>query len=219
MEAVKPKTPPAPAWQDELDLLRRPAGMLAGCLAGAAIVLLVSNWLRSSSEAELARAQQLRSASAARLHNVGIERQELARFGPRFAQLQAGGLIGDENRLAWIEAIRTSQASRKLVSANYEIEPQQPVSGELALLTGDYHLRASRMRLELGMVHELDMFNLLGDLRAAGPFTVQECRIRRNDVPQEAVGVARLTGNCTLVWLTLGAPPQPIVAPASQGMP
>lgn len=218
MEAMKTKAPPAPTWRDELDLLRRPAGMLAGCLAGAFVVLLVATWLRSSAEADLARAQQLRAASAARLQNVALEQQELTRFAPRFAQLQAGGLIGDENRLAWIEAIKASQAGRKLVSANYEIEPQQPVNGELTLLQGDYHLRASRMRLELGLVHELDLFNLLGDLRAAGPFTVQECRVRRNDVPLEAVAVARLSANCTLVWLTLGAPPAPIAAPSGQAM-
>lgn len=215
METVKNKAS-ALAWQDELHLLRRPAALLLGCLVGALLVLAASNWLRSHAESELAQARQLRDASAARLHNVGIEKQELTQFAPRFAQLQAGGMIGDENRLAWIEAIKASQAGRKLVSADYEIEPQQPVSGALPLLQGDLHLRASRMRLELGMVHELDLFNLLGDLRAAGPYTVQGCQVRRNDVPAEAVGVARLTANCTLIWLTLGGPPQPVAAPVNK---
>ncbi|MFP5393019.1 MAG: hypothetical protein ACLGI6_15970, partial [Gammaproteobacteria bacterium] len=135
------------------------------------------------------------------------------------AQLQAAGLIGNENRLAWIEAIRRIQQNRKLVSASYEIEPQQAIAAEPPLVFGKYQLRGSRMRVELGMVHELDMFNFIDDLRTVGLFTVQDCEIKRNDVPAEAVGIARFTATCTLVWLTLGGAPQAAAAPINKGWP
>ncbi len=193
-----------PTWRDELDLLARPAGILLACLLGAIALLVASGWYCGRAQAALAQATQTRADSAARFRNVETDKRELAQYGPRFAQLQASGMIGDENRLAWIETIRQIQTSRKLVSASFEIEPQQAVG---ALTYGQYQLRGSRMHIELGMVHELDLFNFIDDLRAAGLFTVQECRIRRNDVPAEAVGLARLTANCTLIWLTLGSAP------------
>lgn len=209
METVKPKPSAAPRWLDEAGLLRRPAAMLLGCVAGAALVLGVSTWLRSHAENELSQAQRQRAASAARLFNVGVEKQELAQYGPRFAQLQAAGMIGAEQRLRWIETVKNSRNRHRLVSADYEIEPQQAVGGAAPLVLGGLHLRASRMRLELGMAHELDLFNMLADLRAAGPYTVQECRIRRNEgVEGVADGAAaRQNASCTLLWLTLGEPP------------
>ena len=216
---MKPKAPAAPAWRDELPLLSKSAGLLLGCLALAALLLVVSSWLRARAEAALADAVQVRAVSAARFQNVEIEKQELALFAPRFAQLQATGMIGDENRLAWIETVKQIQTGRRLISASYEVEPQQAVVSPTPLALGDYQLRASRMRLELGMVHELDLFNVLGDLRNAGRFTVQDCQVKRKDVPLEAVGLPRLTAACTLVWLTLGGAPQPAAAPLNKGWP
>jgi len=218
MESVKPKQA-APTWTDELALLARPAALLLVCLSVAAVALTLSSWLRTTAQAELAEAAVARDASATRLRNVAIEKQELAEYGPRFALLRSGGMIGDEPRLRWIEAIKQSQLERKLISADYDIEPQQAVHAGAPMMLGDYHLRASRMRLALGMVHELDLFNTLADLRAAGPYTVQDCQIKRNEVPAEAVGVARLSASCTLIWLTLGGPPQPMAAPFNKGWP
>lgn len=214
---MKPNPPAAPTWRDELHLLARPAAILLACVLGAAVALGASNWYRGRAEAALAQAQLARTASAARFHNVETDKLELTRYAPRFAQLQASGMIGDENRLAWIETIRQIQTSRKLVSASFEIEPQQAVASPVPLNYGDYQLRGSRMHLELGMVHELDLFNFIDDLRAAGLFTVQDCRIRRNDIPAEAVGLARLNASCTLVWLTLGAAPQAPAPPLNKG--
>ncbi len=216
---MKSKPPAAPTWRDELALLSPAAGMLAGCVAAAVVLLALAGWYRARQEAALAHAVQARAASAARIRDIETDRQDLAQFAPRFALLQAGGMIGDENRLAWIEAIKRIQNSRKLVSASYEIEPQQTIAAKVPLALGSYQLRGSRMHVELGMVHELDMFNFLDDLRAAGLFTVQDCQIKRNDIPAEAVGLARLSASCTLIWLTLGGAPQAVAAPLNKGWP
>lgn len=192
-----------PSWRDELDLIAAPARLCAGVLLGAALLVGAASWHAAQQAGELAQAARVRAAASSRFQNVESEKQDIAIYQPRFVELQAGGLIGDENRLAWIEAIKAIQGNRKLISASYEIEPQQALVLASPMALGDYQLRGSRMRVELGLVHELDLFHFIDDLRGAGRFTVQDCKMKRTDAPAESVGVARLNANCTLVFLTL----------------
>lgn len=199
----KPTEAMAPTWRDELDLIAAPARLCAGVLLGAALLVGAASWYWAQQAGELAQAAQVRAAAAGRFQNVESEKQDIAIYQPRFMELQAGGLVGDENRLAWIEAVKAIQGNRKLVSASYEIEPQQALVSASPMALGDYQLRGSRMRVELGLVHELDLFHFIDDLRGAGRFTVQDCKLKRTEAPAESVGVARQTANCTLVFLTL----------------
>jgi hypothetical protein len=187
--------------------LRRPLAVFVAALLLAALVGGVSLYLRRGQERLLARAEAAHSAALFKLQNTERERSEIRAYQPRFLNLVARGLVGQENRLAWIDAIRRSQATRRLLAVSYEIEPQQVVNLSAPVALGDYQLRASRMQLHMGLLHELDLFNLLDDLRAAGLFTVQDCRIKRLEVPPDAGLVPRLTADCTLAWLTLGPPP------------
>lgn len=196
-------------WQDELDLIQRPLLVFAATLTLSLLLAGGAGWKRAQQDAELEQAAKARQAASSQFHNVATELNEIAAFQPRFVALRAAGLVGNENRLAWIETIKHSQSARQLPSVAYDIEPQQPLALTAPVALGDYELRGSRMRLQMALIHELDLFNLLGDLRGAGRFTVQDCKLKRNDVPQEAPLAPRLAGDCTLVWLTLarkGAP-------------
>lgn len=219
MATVKAKAPPLRTWRDELPMLARPAAILLAVAIGAALFVGASGVYRADQQATLEAALQARQLSAARIRDVATEKQDLILYRERFAQLQAAGLVGDENRLAWIDAVRRIQASRKLVSATYEIEPQQVLAAPASAATGQLQLRGSRMRLDLGLVHEGDLFHFLEDLRSAGMYSVQDCRVKRNDVPADAVGVPRLNAACTLIWLTLGAAPAKPVAALTKAMP
>lgn len=203
----KAPEPAPPGWRDELHLLARPAAVFLAVLALAVILLGTAIWYRAQQEDALGAAAVKRAVASNRFINVAQEKRDIADYQPRFLALQAAGLIGDENRLAWVETIRYSQASRKLASATYDIEAQQPVALAAPMALGDYQLRGSRMRFQLGMVHELDLFHFLDDLRNAGLFSVQDCKMKRLDVPAEAIGVARLQADCSLVWLSLAPAP------------
>jgi hypothetical protein len=202
-------------WRDELDLVRRPAALLLAALAGAALMVGASSWIRIEKETALAQAARTRALDYAKFRNVENEKSEIQQFQPRFIELRAAGLVGDENRLAWVEAVRQVQEERKLPSVSYEIEPQQALAMDRPLDLGDYRLRGSRMRLHMGLVHELDLFNLLDDLRNAGRFSVENCKLTRNSAPPDAGAAPRVLGECTLVWLTLGSAP---AAPAAKAM-
>ena len=127
------------------------------------------------------------------------------------------GLIGEENRLAWIDAIRRSQEQRKLLPISYDISPQQGLQVPLPMVMGQYQLRGSRMRMQMDLLHEMDLLNLLDDLRQAGYFAVQDCTLKRHGAAGSGSGNAIATGamapalgaECELLWLTVNSVPVP----------
>ena len=201
----------ADALRDEYAFLRRSLLLFLGAVLLAVLMVGVSDWMRSTRLKTLEETRARHDQALARLQSAEREMEEIRLYQPRFLQLQAAGMVGVENRLAWIETIDRSQELRKLLSVSYEIEPQQWVNLSAPMAMGDYQLRASRMVLRAGLLHEMDLFNLLDDLSHAGLYTVQDCRIKRTEVPAEAALSPRMVSDCTLVWVTLGPPPAPPV--------
>lgn len=72
------------------------------------------------------------------------------------------------------------------------------------------------MRLQMDLLHEMDLLNLLDDLRQAGYFAVQDCSLKRHAAAAAAAGpgsggvaTPTLGAECELLWLTLGSAPVP----------
>lgn len=206
--------PPQRTLMRDVRVLRRPLVVALVAFLIAVLLIGATGWMRRRAQFDLDQARRVHEAALYKLQNTERERREINQYQPRFLALREQGMVGQENRLAWIDTIRRSQATRRLLSVSYEIEPQQAVTLSAPIALGDYQLRASRMELHMGLLHELDLFNLLDDLRSAGLYTVQECRMKRLEVPPDAANAPRLSADCTLNWATLGpAPPPP--APAA----
>jgi len=194
---------PMPDWLREFAQIRKAAVTFAGTIGIAAAAVFASYWHMDTARQSEAAALAARDASRSRLVHAETEKAEIRLYQPQFLELRRRGLIGNERRLDWVEAIRQIQEQRKLLPLSYEIEPQQPYTLETRLPTGDYQLRGSRMALHMDLLHELDLFQFLGDLRQVGTFTVQDCAIRRASSAGTTPLAPSLNADCTLDWLTL----------------
>ena len=203
-------TRPLPPWLGELHLIRR---ALLCCVATVMLSLLalhLASDYRDRQAQRLDLAQKERRVAAARFNQVETEKLEIRAFAPRFQALQRRGLIGEENRLAWIDAIRLSQQQRHLLPLSYEISAQQVLKVPLPLTMGQYQLRGSKMQLHMDLLHEMDLLNFFDDLRQSGYFAVQDCVLKRGASGAVAAGAqagATLSADCSLLWLTLGGVP------------
>jgi hypothetical protein len=194
---------PVPYWLREFALIRLAVVTLAGSLGIGVAAVFASTWYLHDASENKAQAQLSRDAAYTRFAHVENEKQEIRTFQPQFIELRSNGLIGEENRLSWVDQIRQIQEQRKLLPLNYEIEPQQPVKLEGRMPLGGYQLRASRMSLHMDLLHEGDLFNFLGDLRERGNFAVQECMIKRTGGAENVPNAPTLAADCKLNWLTL----------------
>jgi hypothetical protein len=206
-----------PAWLGELHLVRAALLCFALTLLASVLLLSLSAAYRMREAQRLYLAQHTRTAAATLFNHAEAEKQEIRAYEPQFLALRQRGLIGEENRLAWIDAIRRSQEQRKLLPISYDISPQQTLPVPLPMVMGQYHLRGSRMRLQMDLLHEMDLLNLFDDLRQAGYFAVQACTLKRHGAAAAATGNAIPSGamapalgaECELLWLTVNSVPVP----------
>lgn len=189
--------------QHELKLLRWPLLWLA-CALLLTLVISMACWQvvkRSGSETNAIRLESLRMQTDAR--RLASEEQEIRLKIATYQTISARGIIGPEQRLDWVELVRSVQQERQLLGLDYEIQPQKTLSAN----HGGHAFMNSAMRIQLSLLHEEDLLRFIGDLQARAPafVRVRTCRIARAGV-QPAVPEAlpaQLQAGCLLDWITL----------------
>lgn len=189
--------------------------MLRGGLVSLVIALVIAGVLigssysfRESNERTFKRANNERRLAEEEYRKLDELEQMVATFYPKFQDLERDGVIGEEHRLRWTEAIKSADESLKFPSLTYSIDTQDRHKPEFTLPQGAYKLFASEMNLDLGLLHGEDLFRLLArlDQDANGLFTVDSCSFtRRRDAPGNWQD-PHLRTTCKLYWYTIKKP-------------
>lgn len=142
----------------------------------------------------------------ARLGRAREEEREIRSKISRYQQLLNHGVIGDEQRLDWLEQIAQIKAARRLFDIEYEIAPQRPIEPSLlpeGATAGNYEIMASAMKLQIQLLHEGDLLVFLDDLRARvqAHLLVRACGIER--LPSGQGIRPLLRAECEIDWITL----------------
>ncbi|MCP5150827.1 MAG: hypothetical protein H6983_21630 [Ectothiorhodospiraceae bacterium] len=191
-------------------------GVLRGSLVLLAVAVVIGVGLMvathqfwAGQDREYRRDQRVFTSARGRYQTVDEEERTMATYLPHYRDLEAVGVIGRERRLDWIEALREVARELKLPSVRYDLGSQDRYTPAFKVDSGAYEVYASRMTLNLGLLHEEDLPRLLEVLRerAVGLFTVSSCAIERvapefGRSPTEA----NLNARCTLEWLTIRQP-------------
>lgn len=183
------------------------AGALIMLAAGGAAVFASVQLLQAEKKNNGA-AQASRTEIQSRLSRARDEELEIKKKIARFNELDSRGILGQEQRLDWIETIRGIKSERKLFDIQYEIAPQQPI--DAAILPGNspnFDFYSSSMQMKMKLLHEDDLLNFLRDLRASAQAFL---RVRRCDVERlpKSAGEIRglqpqLSADCTIEWITI----------------
>jgi hypothetical protein len=194
--------------REDLKRLRLYAGVAALLVAlGAGAIVVSDGYLRGAVGAR-ETAQARRAAAQERVSKVSEEEREIRESLVFYQRMQRQGMIGQENRLDWIDAIARIKSERKLFEIKYSIEPQKPLDypGIVPTKRGDYV--DSRMRLDMLLLLEEDLLAFLSDLRATGRFhvSVRHCNVSRIERGAVAPGQAlmpRLRSECQIDLITV----------------
>lgn len=175
--------------------------------AGAGIAFTLTQQLQAEKKS-YAAAQARRAEQQSLLARVRDEEQEIKYKIGRYNTLARRGILGEEQRLDWIEHIRRVRAERRLFEIEYEIAPQQAIEDTiLPAATGRFEFRSSSMRMKLPLLHEHDLLDFLGDLGAAAPafLRTRECNVVRvpKDPNHKSGPPPQLAAECTIDWITI----------------
>ena len=137
--------------------------------------------------------------------------QILVQHEDTFKKLQSDSIIGDENRLSWVEVVQKVADSRGIASVKYNIASQVLLDkNALNNKYRDIDVYKSVMSIEMDFIHEGDLFVMLNALRdeAKGLMTVDKCDVELiNKDVNEGIIAQDTTDNmrayCEISWYTL----------------
>ncbi|MCB1932852.1 MAG: hypothetical protein KDI45_10320 [Candidatus Accumulibacter sp.] len=170
---------------------------------GATAVYVSYNARQTAEHAKLVVSAQRQEADG-KLQQVRDEESEVKQKSIVFKQLQERGIIGDEQRLDWVELLKEIRDKHRLIDLHYEISPQRLLDGN----SGDsFSFFASAMKVQLKLLHEEDLTRLLDELRrrAKALIRVRRCQVERLPASGEerSTGRAHLLAECEIDWVTL----------------
>ena len=194
--------------------------VLRGAMICLGLALLVSALSSATSyyfyreaEAEFSRNKARFETERQRYLALGQQAGLLKTHYPAFDALYRRGVAGPEQRLNWIETLRQAGPALGLARLEYEIGARRALGPDDRPDHGPghsaYRVYKSQLRLGLGLLHEADLLRLFDylDLHARGHYTVKTCRLQPvANMIRMAPGMANLTVDCELAWLTINLP-------------
>ena len=133
-------------------------------------------------------AADVRALNAARTEQKNLQ-ERLARIAQEardmdghlaiWNRLHESGIVGEERRLEWLDALARTRAAHRLQDLRYQIEPQKTWKSDRT--DAKIEIRSSLMKIELALLHEGDLLRFLDDLRSSGSayYAVRKCSIQR----------------------------------------
>lgn len=177
---------------------------LAMLAAGSALITWTEG-KRAAAERALIAARADRSQAKERLMRIAEEEREVKEKLEIYRRLKDLGILGEEQRLEWADAMARIRTARELPDLRYRVERQQPlktVPGKPA----NVDFFASKMHVVLAMLHEGDLLRFLGDLRASGNayYAVRSCSLARTGQPAALTGLSpRVRAECEIDLITI----------------
>lgn len=178
------------------------------CAAGAVLIWQVERALVGA-RAKLTAFTTDRTQARERLARISEEEREVKEKIEIYRQLKTLNIIGPERRLEWVDAIQRIRTSRELLDLRYRIEPRK-LSVSLPGKPANVDFFESRMKVEIALLHEGDLFAFLGDLRDAGNayVAVRSCSLQRSgqggaSPPGLVTLVPRLRAECQIDLITI----------------
>ena len=133
----------------------------------------------------------------------------IERYVEPYLQLEHAGIVGDEKRISWIDALRTANSEVDLYGVEYQLEPQQTYAFRKEVAAESLPVNQSVMKLRLELLHEGDLMRFFQALAAqnVGRFAVNECKLQRLAVSLAVpVNQPTLKAECEVAWITIASP-------------
>ena len=190
----------------EWGVIRGALGALVLAAAIGATLYTAATRFRDAMQVKYSESHQRLQSVTGKYLAVDQEDMIIREQYPRFVELVRKGVIGNEQRLNWIEVLKRTAAITKIPSLRYEIAAREPFTPDFGLATGPYQVRVSKMKLDLGLLHENDLSAVLAALdgKADGIYSIRDCTFRRSaERVEPRLDRENLKSACELQWFTI----------------
>jgi len=185
----------------DLKRLRLPIAVAAVLFALGAACVIASEYQLSEATSAREVTRQSRIAAQLRVSKFSDEERELREDLVYYEQMRQRGIVAEQSRLDWIEAITKIKNNRKLFEIRYGFDAQRPLDYPGIVTSGAADFVVSRLKINMLLLHEGDLLNFLADLQATlkAHVSVRNCTVSRMDRGASPVATAlqpRLRAEC-----------------------
>ena len=169
----------------------------------AALILGASIWWHGEQHVQYTQINVNQGAMHEDYDALVHRRRLVDRYHRRYERFYELGFVGEESRLDWVETLRETTIDLTLPRVSYAIEPQlQVVAPVESIMAGeDIQIHVSRLQLEAGLVHEIDLLRFVDEVQrnAPGLIKVDRCNLawQAEDSDKITVG-ANILANCSI---------------------
>ncbi|MFY9260418.1 MAG: hypothetical protein WAO71_07925 [Gallionella sp.] len=169
-------------------------------LASAALIWL-SRWYEQRVSTMERVAQSQLTFARQQLTSAQQDALNMQAYLVEYAQLAQRRIIGDEQRVDWLETAAALHQQAWVEDFHYSMDPQQRYSSPFAVETGHFALYRSPMQLEFSLQHEAQLVRFFKAFseQSTGWFQLTGCTLKRLADTDESLLNARCQGD----WISL----------------
>ena len=186
----------------DLPILKWSLGAFVLSLVLSAGIISLSNTYVASSLKDSQAAQQRLFDARAKLVAVQNDAANMSSYALEYNALLEQKVVGDEQRLDWMEGLEKLRLQGSVLDFKYTIAPQQGYAPNPPLDAGNFRLSRSSMTLQIDLLHEEQLLRLFADIRSKlnGWFMLDGCSLSRTGSIDE---LTPLKATCTGGWFTM----------------
>lgn len=169
----------------------------------AAGLISFSEDYKHAAQQDRQAAQEQLGKAQAQLSTAQSDFENMATYKLEYEALEKQKVIGNEQRLDWIEGLEKIRKQGTVLDFKYAIGPQQGYTPSPSLDAGNFTLNLSPMTLQIDLLHEEQLDRLFSAMmtQMEGWFILDHCTISKGG--EQTSGVASLKADCAGGWLTM----------------
>ena len=193
--------------KSDFPLMRLSILALAASVAISAVVLYSSSEYAEKTQRDLRNARNMLSDARNRLTAAHEDQKNMTIYADEYGALIERKIIGDDQRLDWMEGMEKLRRQNLVTDFRYSIAPQTTYAPQPPIDSGNFDIRYSGMKLQFDLLHELQLANFFAALRSQikGRYQLEGCTLQRaatDDGFASSTG-ANIKAECSGGWITL----------------
>ena len=191
--------------KSDFPLMRR--SILAICASAlvSAVILYGSSEYAESAQNDRRNAQTLLNDARNHLATARQDQENMAIYAGEYGALIEQKIIGDDQRLDWMEGLEKIRLKNPVTGFHYHIAPQKIYASQPPIDSGNFDIRYSEMKLQFDLLHEAQLLNFFDALRTdiKGWYQLEGCTMQRAGGEDGQTTATRLKAECSGGWITL----------------
>lgn len=192
---------PVTFTRQDLRRLRRELIALAAIFAFAIAFHFGTAYIQDLLQQKRIAAQSAMNDAQSQLASVQQELTTLQHHLPIYQKLMAQHIVGEEQRLDWVETLEEIQSTLHLPALEYHFDTQRDLPVPAGTTLTHHKLRTSPMALDAYVLHEGQLITTLNAIeeQITGLPLLRSCQMKL----AQGTGNARITAHCQYDWVTL----------------